>query len=75
MWKTLKDLGIVIDNQKKYDDYTWVEKKETKPYDRKKLDELFNKIEKESITIDRVLEKFKPEELIDAIGVEQWHLF
>ena len=59
----------------KYNDYTWVEKKGIKPYEYDKEDpikDIFDKLKKEqpNITIKDVLKKFKPEELIDAIGIE-----
>ena len=61
---------------KKDDGYIapWIRKKEDRPYDRGiDSEDIMKKIVKEStnITIKDVLKKFKPEELVEAIGIEK----
>lgn len=62
----------------KYPDYTWVRKKEDRPYDRgiekeDPIKDILDKWKRETpeITIKDVLKKFKPEELVEAIGIEK----
>lgn len=62
----------------KYPDYTWIKRKVERPYDRgiekeDPIKDIIDKLRKETseITIKDVLKKFKPEELVEAIGIEK----